>query len=119
MEEENLLDINQNFATARKFVESWLGINLTLIELVELKGYIKHTTNLYEKYSLKETNNDYKITPHLEAGLMFMNENYGIQIRCMIDKSNMFIQRFEDFDMLGYDYYPEYFKRVQEEMHFP
>jgi hypothetical protein len=117
---EDLCDVNSNFREAREFVKSWLGINLTLIELVELKGYVKHTTNLFTKYQLKEGfNGEYRIFPPYEAGLMFMNENYGIQVYHIKDKARFNKLRNEIKYMLGYDYYPEYFKRVQEEMHFP
>jgi hypothetical protein len=115
--------INKEFKEARKFVEKKLGIELTLIELVELRKNLEFTENMYVNDIIKFVKgiggDKYSIHPGFEAALIFMNKNYGTQIYNLEDKSNFNIQRYEAEKLLGFDYYPEYFKRVQEEMHFP
>lgn len=112
MEETELLDINRNFAEARKFVEDKLGIELKLGELSELKQQIGFIVKLWNN----KTND---IRPWAEASLIFMNRNYETQIYSLRDNAKFNIKRYEWKKLMGFDYYPEYFKRVQEEMHLP
>jgi hypothetical protein len=118
--------LNKNFANARKEVENLLGINLTLIELVELRKDVEFTSEVYVNDRIKFVKSvvggdKYSIRPDFEAVLLFMNRNYGTQ---MYDDLYTDYHKFSYWKKeleikAGYDYYPEYFKRVQEEMHFP
>jgi hypothetical protein len=123
MENKDL--VNKNFVNARKEVEDLLGINLTLIELFELRKDIEFTTNIYlqdiKNFNIQDKEDPKLIRPDFEAALLFMNRNYGTQMY------NELCEDYHKFDYwrtklqieAGFDYYTEYFKRVQEEMHFP
>jgi hypothetical protein len=111
--------INENFANAREQVEGWLGIKPTLIELVELKNIVKFTTETSEKDRRKNGFDELTIDPVLEASYIFMNTNYGTQISSRLDADIFSSNKRRTKKLLGFDYYPEYFKRVQESMHFP
>ncbi len=118
--------VNENFAKARKEVENLLGIELTLIELVELRKDVEFTSDSYINDRIRFVKSvvggdKFSIRPDFEAVLLFMNRNYGTQMY------NDFIRDYHEFSYwkkeleikAGFDYYPEYFKRVQEEMYFP
>ncbi len=119
MAKDLLLNLNNNFEKAREFIESQLGIDLTLIELVELRRGVEFTTELYKKDTKKEIENNCVINPPFDAAFIFMNKNYGTQIYNLADNSNFNLNRFLLIKKFGLDYYPKYFKRVQEDMHFP
>lgn len=117
--------VNVNFKRAREFTEETLGINLTLIELVELRELVKYTQRVYFEDSKRFLNDKlggdkHSILPDIEAGLIFLNKNYGLQINLPKGDWERFeYNRIKTKMELGYDYYPEYFRRMQEEMHFP
>ena len=119
---EEKLSANNNFKVARDFTEKFLGIKLTLIELVELKNYTEFTTELYKQdisHGKSKLKLDHIFQPEFESALIFMNKNYGTQIYSVVDKSDFRCLQHDTKELLGFDYYPEYFKRQQEEMHIP
>jgi hypothetical protein len=110
--------INENFTNACEQVEAGLGIKLTLIELVELRNLVKFTTETFEKDCRKNGTDELTINPFLESAYIFMNTNYGTQISSRLDADIFSGNKRRTKHLVGYDYYPQYFKRVQEEMHF-
>jgi len=115
--------INRGFKEAKKFVEKRLGIGLTLIEMVELRKIVEFTNNIYFNDMIKYVKgiggDEHSIIPDIEAALIFMNKNYGTQIYNIINHSEFNLKRGEIKKLIKKDYYLEYFKRMQEEMHFP
>jgi hypothetical protein len=118
-------NLNTYFSEAREYVEDMLGIKLELDELFELRKDVEFTYNLYINDIKKFVKgnpelDDYVIRPGCEASVLFMNRNYGTQIEDFYEGiGRLSFDRTELKMKLGFDYYPEYFKRVQEEMHFP
>lgn len=124
MEENDLSYINEYFVEAREQVKEILGLDLEFDELWELRKDVEFTYGLYvedTKIFIKNGKDDkYSIRPGLEAAIIFMNRNYGTQIEDLyVDSGRLNFDRTELEIKFGYDYYPHYFKRVQEEMHFP
>jgi hypothetical protein len=118
-------NIKDNLEEAIYFVESKLGfkklgINLTNIEKVELRKITELTTMQYindkTKFPNKKGN---KISPSYEAGLIFMNRNYGFGVRSIIDNNKFMSHKRKYEKLLGYDPFPEFFAKLQEEMHLP
>lgn len=122
---ENEEFLNSNFKIARKFVEKHLELNLTLIELVELKKIVGLTTKQFlddeKNYgSVKDLKYYYsQINPDYEAGLIFMNKNYGTQIYNLEDNINFEEFKFKTELGRGFNYCSYFFKKMQSEMHFP
>jgi hypothetical protein len=62
--------------------------------------------------------NKWSIHPEREAAWMFLNKNYGTQIYDSIrDHGVLCLLRSLYKKDLGYDPFPEFFKKRQEEMH--
>lgn len=115
---ENIESISENFMRARKFVEkSILGFNLTNIELKELMNHVKHTTKIYIQDTRKSLEKSHLFSPDYEAALIFLNKNYGTQIYGIEDKAEFNVKREIGKKELGFDYYSEGFKKMQDEMH--
>ncbi|MCK5624886.1 hypothetical protein KAI04_03525 [Candidatus Pacearchaeota archaeon] len=113
--------VSDNFKEARGFVKKWYDLNLTLIEQVELKKIVEHTTNIYinDKKEYGKKYSKWQIRPSLEAMYIFMNKNYGTQITDYGSLYEINYKRNQDMNEKGYDSFPEFFKKMQEEMHFP
>jgi hypothetical protein len=119
--------INEYFRIARSKIEYRLGIKLQLGELFELRKDIEFVDAIdsQDRKKIRDKGlipgDKHSICPDDEAAIMFMNRNYGTQLKDLLHNNvkKYYNERDEAFHLAGYDYYKEYFKRVQEEMHFP
>ena len=109
--------LNKCFNGAQKYVERTLGINLTLIELVELKKDVEFTYNLHNLDLEKRGYNELSIIPDFEAALIFMNRNYGTQFDYHGGSYFKFdFDRTQFREEFGFDCYSIYFQRLQDEI---
>jgi hypothetical protein len=95
---------------------------LQLGELVELRQDINFVHDFYfkdfERFKGITGGDNHTICPDDEAAIMFMNRNYGTQIYNFVECiGKLSYDRWELINLMGFDYYQKYFKRIQEEMH--
>ncbi|MFA5953304.1 MAG: hypothetical protein WC812_01800 [Candidatus Pacearchaeota archaeon] len=104
------------FNKAKDHIKRLTGLELSLIELVELKKYVIQCIELSK---LECNDEDVNIHPALEAGIIFLNKNYGTDIRSTTEILNYLYKKEKLEISLGFDYYSEFFKREQEQRHLP
>ncbi len=115
--------LNHEFKRSKKFVEETLEIKLTNIELLELKKHVEFTQKIYlldhKTFLPGKIGGDRKlIIPYIEAALIFMNKNYGTQINFPEgDYEKLNFNKTESKIKLGFNYYSQGFKKIQNEMH--
>jgi hypothetical protein len=106
--------LNSYFHEAVGFVESVLGIDMTLCEKAALRKMteyvmgIKKTDNPFSDANIDKT-----------AGAMFLHEYYDIPCFTQEERSRISRAREEGFQNTGYDAVAEYFRRMQEAYHKP
>ena len=116
---ENLIyNINQ----AHEKLKFYWGLTLNLSEAIELRDLTKWTTEVYirdkKNFSGKEYSEKYKTMPGLEAAMIFMNRNYGLQINSLDKLFAWNILRGRDLEERKYDW-DDSFKKMQDDMHYP
>jgi hypothetical protein len=114
--------VNEEFKEAKGFVEASLGIELTLIELCELKNSVKYTSEIFFQDKIKflqtKVTDRYQIHPEKEAGFIFMNKNYGVQdYNRGGENGRFFLDKIRLKKEFGYDVHSKFFKKMQDEMH--
>jgi len=107
-------DINETFQKSLHFVKGLTGLELQLSEKIELKRYAKMCTEIYDN----ETSPWHQINPDVESALIFLNKNYGTQIRNIGDFHKFNYQKNMDEKNLGFKY-SEFFGKIQEEYFLP
>jgi hypothetical protein len=114
-----LEQVNGEFGISKRFVENELGIKLTNIEGVELKKLVEYTVNIFRKDAEEfGFGGEHAFHPDHEAAYIFMNRNYGLDIRRPNEILRFIWLRDKDKKDHGYDW-GDSFKLMQEEMHFP
>lgn len=110
---------NKSFKESKNYIKNYFGLDLSLIELIELKQCVEHASKIYldDKTIYEGKDTGFEINPYIEASWIFMNENYGAQIYNLKDWNNFDWRRMIAEEELGFDYYAEGFKKMQDEMH--
>lgn len=138
MAEEITDKVRREYYKAVDFIKGMTGLELTLIEKVELKHLVEWTVRVNE--ATKDLWNDF--SPNLEAAIKFLYDNYGFPVFSPLSEyeieyyrmhpENLFPRNLIAAEMLmyekdrkmikertGFDWYAEYWKLRQEEMHMP